>query len=160
MTSSTLRTILIAFAVAIAVAIGAYAIGSNGKAEPVAKADSASVQTTPTPEPTREPAPQAFSLTDNASLTEGEQLFVAAIEDYDGIDYTAAEEADIAAGGTQVCTDLADGYDPLDEALFIADALGVTEYEGGLVVGMATGSICPEFLDEALDSADAAINAY
>lgn len=153
MTSSTLRTVLIAFAVAITVAIASFLI-AGGKSTPVAEATTAGVQTTPKSTPTPEPvAPE--SLTDNTYLYENEAQFILAIEDYDGIDYTASEEGDIVAGGYVICSDLAAGYTPEDEALFLADEFGVSAYDGGVMVGVTVNYLCSEFTDEV----DAAINA-
>lgn len=58
MTSNTLRTTLIAFAVAIAVAVGAFVAFGGNESTPVASPAPAAVVTTPTPEPEPYVAPE------------------------------------------------------------------------------------------------------
>lgn len=137
---------------AIPVAALALSACSAGSAE-APKATS----TPTTAAPLDREAPRSESLSDNASLTRGESQFLLAIEEYDGIDYAAAEEADIAEAGNIVCEDLAAGYEPLDEAQYLTDELGVSAFEGGFIVGLAANSICPEFSELVANAADAAL---
>ena len=140
-------------AITAAAIIGVLSLSACGPADSTNEAPSHSA--TPVTPLDRE---ASESLSDNRSLTEGESLFILAVEDYDGIDYRASEEREIADGGNVVCYDLAAGVDPVQEALDIAAYTGLTDYEGGVMVGMAVSTICPEFYDEAMDSADAAIS--
>lgn len=98
------------------------------------------------------------SLSDNRDLTRGESEFILAIEEYDQYDYTATEEADIAFAGDMVCSDLDSGSDPMYLAMDLAETMGVTEFEGGFVVGLAANTICPEFSELVDEAANAAIN--